>query len=90
VEVRICELRRRHPDWGPRRLHHELGREGVRPLPSRSAIYRALVRHQLIEPVTHRRRKADYRRWERDRPMELWQLDVMGGSGSPMALSSRS
>jgi transposase InsO family protein len=79
VEVRICELRRRHPDWGPRRLHHELGRDGLEPLPSRSAIYRALVRHQLIEPVARRRRRADYRRWERDRPMELWQLDVMGG-----------
>ena len=79
VEVRICELRRRHPDWGPRRLHHELGRDGVQPLPSRSAIYRTLIRHQLIEPVTRRRRRADYRRWERDRPMELWQLDVMGG-----------
>jgi transposase InsO family protein len=79
VEVRICELRRRHPDWGPRRLHHELGRDGLEPLPSRSAIYRTLVRQQLIEPVARRRRKADFRRWERDRPMELWQLDVMGG-----------
>jgi transposase InsO family protein len=79
VEVRICELRRRHPDWGPRRLHHELGRDGLEPLPSRSAIYRTLVRQQLIEPVARRRRRADYRRWERDRPMELWQLDVMGG-----------
>ena len=79
VEVRICELRRRHPDWGPRRLHHELGRDGLEPLPSRSAIYRTLVRHQLIEPVARRRRRADYRRWERGRPMELWQLDVMGG-----------
>jgi transposase InsO family protein len=79
VEVRICELRRRHPDWGPRRLHHELGRDGLEPVPSRSAIYRTLVRQRLIEPVTRRRRRADYRRWERDRPMELWQLDVMGG-----------
>jgi transposase InsO family protein len=80
VEVRVCELRRRHPDWGPRRLHHELGRDGLEPVPSRSAIYRTLVRHQLIEPVARRRRRADYRRWERDRPMELWQLDVMGGA----------
>jgi transposase InsO family protein len=79
VEVRICELRRRHPDWGPRRLHHELGRDGLEPVPSRSAIYRTLVRQQLIEPAARRRRRADYRRWERDRPMELWQLDVMGG-----------
>jgi transposase len=79
VEVRICELRRRHPDWGPRRLAHELGRDGLEPVPSRSAIYRTLVRQRLIEPVARRRRRAEYRRWERDRPMELWQLDVMGG-----------
>src|SRR5215470_20264700 len=26
-----------------------------------------------------RRRRADYRRWERGRAMELWQMDVMGG-----------
>lgn len=38
-----------------------------------------LVRQRLIEPVARRRRKADYRRWERDRPMELWQLEVLGG-----------
>ena len=79
VEVRICELRRRHPDWGPRRLHHELGRDGLEPLPSRSAIYRTLVRHRADRAGARRRRGADYRRWERDRPMELWQLDVVGG-----------
>jgi transposase len=56
VEARIGELRRRHPDWGPRRLRHELGRDGVQPLPSRSAIYRSLVRQQLVEPVARRRR----------------------------------
>jgi transposase len=28
VEAHLCELRRRHPDWGQRRLAHEL--EGVR------------------------------------------------------------
>jgi hypothetical protein len=44
-----------------------------------SSIYRALVRNGLIQPKARRRRKADYRRWERARPMELWQLDVMGG-----------
>ena len=47
--------------------------EGVVPLPGRSSVYRALIRHGLIEPVARRRRKADYKRWERARPMELWQ-----------------
>jgi transposase InsO family protein len=79
VEARLCELRRHHPDWGQRRLAHELVHDGVDPPPGLTSIYRALVRNGLIEPRTRRRAKADYRRWERARPMELWQLDVMGG-----------
>jgi transposase InsO family protein len=79
VEARLCELRMQHPGWGPTRLVHQLGREQAEPLPSRSGVYRALVRHGLIEPKTRRKRLADYRRWERGRPMELWQMDVVGG-----------
>jgi transposase InsO family protein len=79
VEAHLCELRRRHPQWGQRRLAHELVRVGVNPPPGLTSIYRALVRNGLIQPKARRRRKASYRRWERDRPMELWQLDVMGG-----------
>jgi transposase InsO family protein len=79
VEARLCELRRRHPHWGQRRLAHELIRDGVDPPPGLTSIYRALVRNGLIQPRPRRRAKASYRRWERGRPMELWQLDVMGG-----------
>jgi transposase InsO family protein len=79
VEARICELRRHHPGWGQRRLAHELVRGGVDPPPGLTSIYRALVRNGLIEPKPRRRPKADYRRWERGRPMELWQMDIMGG-----------
>ena len=79
VEARLCELGRRHPHWGQRRLAHELVREGVDPPPGLTSIYRALVRNGLIQPKARQRRKASYRRWERARPMELWQLDVMGG-----------
>jgi transposase InsO family protein len=79
VEARLCELRRRHPQWGQRRLAHELARDGVDPPPGLTSIYRALVRNSLIQHKARRRTKASYRRWERDRPMELWQLDVMGG-----------
>jgi transposase len=44
VEAQLLEWRRRHPGWGPRRLAHEAARAGLSPLPSRSGIYRALVR----------------------------------------------
>jgi transposase len=43
LEALICELRRKHPGWGPRRILHELGRQGVDPLPGRSSIYRSNV-----------------------------------------------
>ena len=44
-----------------------------------TSIYRALVRNGLIEPRARRHRKTDWRRWERDQPMQLWQMDIMGG-----------
>jgi transposase InsO family protein len=77
VEARIVELRRSHPGWGPRTLLNKLRRE-LEQAPSRSAIYRCLVRHCLIQPKPRRRRRDDYKRWERSRAMELWQIDVLG------------
>ena len=49
------------------------------PAPSRSSIYRCLRRHQLIELRRRRTRRDEFRRWERERPTQLWQMDVMGG-----------
>ena len=79
VEVAICEMRRAHPGWGPISITHELRKSGLELLPSRSAVYRALVRNHLIEPRARRRKRSDYVRFERERPMELWQMDVVGG-----------
>ncbi|MEV4917984.1 IS481 family transposase [Streptomyces tirandamycinicus] len=80
VEAAVCELRRKHPRWGPRRIAFVLGRSGtVTPVPSRMTVYRILVRHGLIEPGVRRRKRSDYKRWQRDRPMQLWQMDIVGG-----------
>ena len=49
IEAAICELRREHPGWGPRRIAHQLAKTAIDPVPSR------------------------------DRPMRLWQVDVMRG-----------
>jgi transposase InsO family protein len=78
VEARIVEMRREHPGWGPRTIRTHLGREGVASLPGRSSVQRALLRHGLIDPATRRRRRSDYKRWERSRSMELWQMDLVG------------
>ncbi len=80
VEALICELRRNHPRWGARRLVFELGRRDCPgPVPSRITVHRVLIRHGLVTPTPRRRRREDYKRWERSRPMELWQLDIVGG-----------
>jgi transposase InsO family protein len=79
VEVALAELRRARPGWGPKRLVFELGRRGVVPVPSEAGVYRALVRLNLIDPDARRPRDRKWKRWERGTPMELWQMDVVGG-----------
>jgi len=79
VEVLVLEMRRAHPYWGARRIAFELTRKGVQPAPSESAVYRCLVRAGVIDPMTRRRRRETWKRWERGAPMELWQLDVVHG-----------
>src|SRR6516162_1040195 len=69
IEALICRLRGAHPRWGPRRLLFELGKAKVSPLPSRSTIYRVLVRRGLVAARKRKRRRQDYKRW---------QLDVTG------------
>ncbi len=61
------------------RAYATLEREGVTPLPGRTSVDRCLVRHGLLSPQPRRRKRADYRRWERSRAMELWQMDIVGG-----------
>ena len=79
TEAKIVEMRRAHPAWGADRIGYQLTRDGIGPVPGRTSIYRALVRNGLVVPGQRKRRRSDYRRWERARPMELWQMDVVGG-----------
>src|SRR3989337_4092355 len=58
IEARIVALRRAHPGWGPRTIFAKLRRELDDP-PSRSSIYRCLIRHRLIDPKPRRRRLKD-------------------------------
>jgi hypothetical protein len=53
----------------------EIDRRGFGQV-TRSTVYRTLVRNGLVEPKSRRRRRKDYRRWQRSAAMELWQLDV--------------
>ncbi len=79
VEARVVEMRRAHPGWGPRTILYWLERDGVARLPGRTSVERCLIRHGLVTPQARKRKRSDYKRWERSRSMELWQMDVVGG-----------
>jgi transposase InsO family protein len=79
VEAALLELRRSRPYWGARRLVFELAKRRIGPVPSESAAYRALVRAGMIDPGLRDRRSRKWKRWERGAPMELWQMDIVGG-----------
>lgn len=66
------------PKWGARRIAHELAVRGVADAPGRSTVHRVLVRNGLVNHQVQVHRRV-YKRWQRDAPMQLWQLDLMGG-----------
>ncbi|WFB05610.1 IS481 family transposase [Streptomyces sp. LX-29] len=78
VEALACEMRRAHPRWGARRIAHELARAGVPSPPSRATVHRVLVRNGLVRRQKQQHRRK-YKRWQREAPMHLWQLDLVGG-----------
>jgi transposase InsO family protein len=79
VEAMVLEMRRAHAYWGARRIAFELVRKHVERAPSESGVYRSLVRAAVIDPISRRRRRETWKRWERGTPMELWQLDLVHG-----------
>jgi transposase InsO family protein len=78
VVAMICEFRRTYPRWGAQRIAHEIGLRDIEASPSRSSVHRVLVRRGLAT-AQQQNHKRKYRRWQRDAPMQLWQLDIMGG-----------
>src|SRR5713101_3092710 len=79
VEAMVLEMRWSHAYWGARRIAFELARKRVEAAPSESAVYRCLVRAAVIDPISRQRRREMWKRWERGGPMELWQMDTVGG-----------
>ena len=73
-----CELRRAHPRWGARRIAFEVAQRGAAAAPSRATVHRVLVRNAMVTPQAQQH-KRKYRRWARETPMALWQLDLVGG-----------
>ena len=77
VERLVLQLRQQHPTWGGRKLRARLLMLGHQAVPSASTITAILHRHGEIDPETSRQRQA-IRRFEREHPNDLWQMDFKG------------
>ena len=79
TEAVVVALRRKHPTWGPRKLHRrlcDLGR-AVETLPAVSTFARILRRTGCIAPAVAAQHRA-LQRFSRPAPNELWQMDFKG------------
>lgn len=79
LEEQVEQMRRKYPDWGARKLQVLLGRQGVEL--TRSTIHRVLLRRGLVEE--HALGKRSWKRFERERPNQLWQMDFKGPKNWP-------
>ena len=77
IEQRVLALRRQRPDWGARKLQILLQQEGVK-LPV-ITVHRILLRHGLVR--SQDRHRPAVRRFEREAPNQLWQMDFKGPVG---------
>ncbi|MFF3160152.1 integrase core domain-containing protein, partial [Streptomyces sp. NPDC057910] len=71
-------MRRANPRWGARRIAFEVARTGTGAAPSRATVHRVLARNGLIRRQEQKHRRK-YKRWQRETPMHLWQMDLVGG-----------
>ncbi len=75
--TRVCAVRRAHPSWSGRKIHHFLRGTGLADVPAPSTITAILKREGLLippmRPVT-----GAFRRFEHAVPNDLWQMDFMG------------
>ena len=85
VEVMIAEMRREHPRWGSRRIRLEMLRKPGPwarhdlVVPSERTIDRILHRQGLLRACPRKRPRDSYKRFERPGPMQLWQMEIVGG-----------
>lgn len=86
MEARILALRQVYPDWGARKLKVLLGRQGIE-LPS-STVHRVLLRHGLVREED--RQRPAVKRFAREHPNELWQMDFKGPKAWPTACTALS
>lgn len=77
VEALILETRTQHPTWGGRKLVRYLHDKGYENLPAASTATAILRRGGCVCPEQSQAH-TPYRRFEREKPNQLWQMDFKG------------
>jgi len=77
VEALVLNLRTEHPAWGGRKLRARLIALGHKEIPAASTITEILRRHGCISESASQSRQH-FKRFERPRPNDLWQIDFKG------------
>jgi transposase InsO family protein len=77
LERSVLGLRKKHPAWGGRKLHHRLKTLGHKKVPASSTITEILHRNGLIDPAESLKHKS-FQRFEHKEPNDLWQMDFKG------------
>ncbi len=79
TEAKVLALRRKHPTWGPRKLHRRLLDLGhvAKTLPAVSTFGRILHRAGCITPAASVQHQPG-QRFSRPEPNQLWQMDFKG------------
>jgi transposase InsO family protein len=79
LEEKVVQLRRTYPDWGARKLAVLLGRQDIHLPPG--TIHRILLRYDLVREAD--RHSPAIKRFDREQPNELWQMDFKGPKNWP-------
>lgn len=77
LELRVVELRQRHPAWGGRKISRRLADLGMEQVPRPSTVTHILRRHGLLDPRPAGQ-GGRYQRFEHLAPNDLWQMDFKG------------
>lgn len=76
IEAKVLALRADHPCWGGRKIARRLADLGATEVPAPSTVTAILRRHGVA--VGSAASGGAFRRFERARPNQLWQMDYKG------------
>ena len=80
LELRIVDVRSAHPTWGARKIQRFLVDKGETYVPAASTIGGILKRNGCISELASEQH-TPWKRFVRDRPNALWQMDYKGHFG---------